>query len=288
MRRFIDLHTHSTASDGTLTPSELVARADDARLAAVALTDHDTVAGLGEARAAAEARGELRFIPGIELSARPPSGTLHILGLGIDETAASILAVAEYLREARRRRNPRIVDQLRRLGIPLTMEDVRVAAEGDGSGEVLGRAHVARALVRGGHVRNTGEAFRRYIGKGKPAYVERERPEAREVIRAIHEAGGLAILAHPVHLACTDRAHLTRVVASLAEEGIDGLEAWHSDHSPEWTRACMDLAAEMGLGLTGGSDFHGQAKPGVRLGRPAVTCGALTEPIRTRLLGRRS
>ncbi|MBS3734327.1 MAG: PHP domain-containing protein [Phycisphaerae bacterium] len=283
MRRFVDLHTHSTASDGTLAPADLIRQADRAELAVVALTDHDTVAGLDEARRAAEPLDALQFVPGIELSAQPPSGTLHILGLGIDPSAPAILSVAAQLRQARVRRNPQIVQRLRWLGVPVTMDDVRRAALDAGSeAEVISRMHVARALVRAGWVRDTKEAFARYLGKGCPGYVERERPAPHEAITAIHGAGGLAVLAHPVQLGCTERGELERVVRGLSEAGLDAIEAWHSDHDAEWTRLCVDLADRLGLGVVGGSDFHGGAKPGVRLGRPRVSVAALSGSLRRR------
>jgi hypothetical protein len=284
MRRFVDLHTHTTASDGTLTPRALVALADRAQLAAVAVTDHDTVDGLAEAQAAARRYEALRLVPGIEVSAAPPSGTLHLLGLGIDAAAPSVSRLGEFMRGSRAERNPRIVARLQALGVAIDMDDVRGAAAAIGAaGQVISRLHVAEALRRGGHVRTTKEAFERYLGRGAAAYVERRRPPAAEAIAAIHEAGGLAVLAHPVQLACDNRAQLERIVRDLAAAGLDAVEAYHSDHTPEQTRSCLDLAERLHLAVSGGSDFHGQPKPGAKVGRPRVPVAALGEAFAARL-----
>ena len=286
MRRFVDLHTHSTASDGTLSPREVVRLAEAKRLAAVALTDHDTTEGLAEARAAAREFPALRFVPGIEVSAQPPSGTLHILGLGIDEKGASLQKLAEFLRSARRERNPKIVAKLKELGAGLDMDDVlAVATASGGRGSVISRMHIAEALSLKGHVKNISEAFKRYIGRGAPAYVERQRLTPRETIAAIRSAGGLAVLAHPAQLNCGNRAELERIVRELIRAGLEGIEVYHSDHSPLQTRMYLDMARRLGLGATGGSDFHGAAKPHVRIGSPKVSLAALGEELVGRLLG---
>jgi hypothetical protein len=160
MRRFVDLHTHSTASDGALSPREVILAAEQRRLAAVALTDHDTIDGLAEAREAAGRFPALRFVPGIEVSAQPPSGTLHILGLGMREAAPSLLHLAEFLRGAREERNPRIVAKLNKLGIDIDMDDVRASAAAWGArGKVISRLHVAQVLVRRRRVGSIAEAF---------------------------------------------------------------------------------------------------------------------------------
>ena len=288
MRRFVDLHTHSTASDGSLPPAEVMRRADARNLAAVALCDHDTVAGLAEARAAAAERPGLGFVAGVEFSARPIAGTLHILGLGICPEAPSVLALAERLRRARQERNPRIVARLRELGLAIDMADVRRAAgaAADDEHAVLGRPHVARALVAKGLAADPPEAFRRYLARGRPAYVERERPAPAETIAGIHDGGGLAVAAHPVHWSCANRAQLERVLRSLVGCGLDGVEAYHPDHGPEQTRALLELARRLGRIVTGGSDFHGAHKPGVRLGRPKVPVTAVGRDVLDDLLAR--
>jgi len=285
MRRFVDLHTHSNASDGQVTPAQLVRMAESRRLAAVALTDHDTIEGLPAARRAARGCPSLRFVPGIEVSANLAGGTLHILGLGIDETAQSIQDLAGLLRRARTDRNPQIVARLQALGLDVTMDDVFAAAGGSTEAHVVSRVHIAQALLRKRCVRSVSEAFDRYIAKGKPAYVERRRLDPPETMEAIHGAGGLAVAAHPVQWNCRNRAQTERILRSLIRSGLDGIEVYHSDHSPQQTRAYLDLARRFDLGVTGGSDFHGPAKPHVKLGRPRVPLAAIDPDFARRLFG---
>ncbi len=278
MRRFVDLHTHSTFSDGTLTPEQLIRFADRARLAAVALTDHDTTGGLGEARLAAADTPRLRFIPGVEISAKFPTGTLQIRGPGVDEEASGLRGMLEGLREARDERNPRIIARLRQLGLEITMGDGRAAARamrGGRSEPVLGRMHIAEALRRKGCVKSTAAAFGRYIGDGGPAYVDKERLSPRQAISAIRGSGGIAVLAHPAQLRCANRAQLERTVRELVDAGLGGIEVYHSDHAPDQVRLYLRLARRYGLTVTGGSDFHGASKPGVSLGRPRVPLAAV-------------
>lgn len=263
MRRFVDLHVHSTASDGAVAPAALVALAERKRLAAVALTDHDTTAGLTEA---AEAARDLpvRFVPGVEVSARFTGGTLHILGLGIDGAAGPLRDLTRRLRENRNERNPKMVARLQALGIDITMAELRRRA---GRG-LVGRMHMAMLLHEKGCVRSLDEAFARYLGPGAAAFVDKERAGPAEAIDAIHAAGGLAILAHPSHLNCANNAQLRRVCRWLAHAGLDGVEAYHPDHTDARTRTLLSLAGELGLLVSGGSDFHGPNKPEVRMGLP--------------------
>lgn len=283
MRRFVDLHTHSRVSDGKATPAELVRMAEARRLAAVALTDHDTIEGLPAARRAARACPSLRFVPGIEVSANLAGGTLHILGLGIDETSPAIQDLAALLRRSRTDRNPQIVARLQALGLDVTMDDVFAAAGGSADALVVSRVHIAQALLRKGCVRSVSEAFDRYIAKDKPAYVERRRLDPPETIEAIHGAGGVAVAAHPVQWNCRNRAQTERILRSLIRSGIDGIEVYHSDHSPRQTRQYLDFARRFGLGVTGGSDFHGPAKPHVKLGRPRVPLAAIDPDFAERM-----
>jgi len=256
MRRFADLHTHSNASDGQLPPEELIRLAERSRLAAVALTDHDTTEGLAAARHEAGKFPELHFVPGIEISARFPRGTLHILGLGIGETSAALQHLAARLREDRRTRNPKILARLQAIGAAIDMDDV-LAAAGPRPGKIIGRLHIAEALRRKGYVRTTGEAFEKYIGDGKPAFIDKERLEPREAIAAILAAGGLAALAHPVQLNYDNRAQLERVLKSMIRHGLNAIEVYHTDHTPAQTRTYLDLAKRYELCVVGGSDFHG-------------------------------
>ena len=282
MRRFVDLHTHSTASDGAMSPSQLVAAADLQALAAIAITDHDTLSGLAEAREAAVACPDLRFIPGVEVSARFAAGTMHILGLGIDPHDEALGEMAGRMQRARDRRNPEIIRKLREMGIDISDQAVAaVAREMHGRQDfaVTSRVHIAETLRRIGRASSIVDAFERYIGREAPAYVNRDRPAADEIIAAITHAGGLAVLAHPSQLNCTNRAQLERIVRDLKAHGLVGIEAYHSSHTPAQTRRVIDLARSLGLGISGGSDFHGSARARTQLARPRVPISALTAPI---------
>jgi predicted metal-dependent phosphoesterase TrpH len=288
MRNFVDLHTHSTASDGRDSPADVIALADRVNLAAVALTDHDTTAGLAEARAAAESFPDLHFVPGIELSARSPVGTLHILGLGIDENAPELSALTTRLVKARNERNPQIITRLGELGLKIDMSDV-LAVISDSlesiDKHIVGRMHIAEALRRKGYVHSTGEAFKRYLGDNAPAFIDKERLTAADVIAPIHSAGGVAILAHPVHMSYDNSAQLKMHIRSLADVGLDGLEVVHSDHSDFQTRTYLQLARSLGLAATGGSDYHSGSKPHINLGQPRVPLSILGDKLKQRLLG---
>jgi len=289
MRRFIDLHAHSHASDGQLAPVELVRLAEAKKLAAVSLTDHDTIAGLPDARAAAAQLPSLRFINGLELSAVFPAGTLHILAYAFDRQARSLAALTGRLRAARNQRNPKMLAKLQALGFDVTMDELVALAGLPRQGasqkeQIVGRPHMALLLMRKGCVRSVEEAFKRYLGDGRPAYVDKERIAPRAAIAAIHDAGGLAVLAHPVQLRCENRAQLERVVRQFVRDGIDGIECYHTDHTPGQTRLYLELARRFKLGVTGGSDFHGPARLDARLGRPRVPLAAIPDDFAQRLL----
>ncbi len=246
----IDLHTHTTASDGSLTPAELIALADRTNLAAIAVTDHDTLAGLADARAAADDCPDLRLAVGVEVSAIFPGGTMHILGLGIDEAAPSVNELLGTLAQGRRERNPKIVAKLNELGLAIEMNDVvAIAAEQGGTAEIISRNHIAEALVRLGHVAKRQDAFDRYLASGCPAYVDRTRLAPADTLAAIHEADGVAVLCHPPQLKYQNDAHLETIVRELMDHGLDGLEAYHSDCSDQQTRHYIDLAKRLGLAV---------------------------------------
>lgn len=277
-RRWVDLHTHSTASDGQIRPARLMQLADAQNLAAIALTDHDTVEGLAEARDAAERFEQLTLVPGIEVSASFPAGTMHILGLGIDPQAEAIDQLAQTLRAARAARNPKVIARLQDLGLAIDMDEVLAVvpdATARGGQAVVSRLHIAEALRRKGLVSSTQQAFARYLNAGRPAYLDKERLPAERVIQAIRDAGGLAVLAHPVQLRCRNRLQLETVVRRLVSAGLGGIEIYHSDHDDVRTRQYLDLARQLDLQITGGSDFHGAAKPEVALGRPRVPVSVL-------------
>jgi predicted metal-dependent phosphoesterase TrpH len=266
--RVVDLHAHTTASDGQHSPSELVEQAASIGLAALAITDHDTTAGLAEGLRAGQRLG-LEVVPGIELSAEPPDvpagsrSQCHILGLFIDPRSPPLLDRLRSVIENRNRRNARIVERMRsELHWDVTLEEVERAAGGD----VVARPHFARVLLDKGYVGSLQEAFDLYLGKGGRAYVERDRLTAEESIRLIHRAGGVAVLAHPSNLAMS-AADAEQYVRTLQSLGLDGIEARYNLHSRDETARYLDLAARLGLVTSGGSDFHGPAvKPAVHLG----------------------
>lgn len=242
---YVDLHMHSTASDGSRAPAEVIRAAARARLAAIALTDHDTVAGLPEAQ---EAGGQLgvRVIPGVELSAVEGDVETHVLGLHLRDTAALERALVG-LREMRERRARRIVEQLDSIGVRITMDAV-LAQAGDGA---VGRPHVARALIAEGWAVDSRDAFDRYLAAGRPAYVPKEQLGMRDAIGMIHDAGGLAVLAHPAASGTRER------LSALRAQGLDGVEVKHPSHSAADTSRLAALARELDLVPSGGSDWHG-------------------------------
>ncbi len=250
--RWIDLHLHSSASDGLLAPAELMARAAERHLTAVALTDHDTTAGLAEASDAAKAHG-VGFVPGVEFSVMYDPGVMHLLGYYFNAGDADLVAACQRLVEAREVRNRKIVDRLVELGCDISYEQVRQTA----CGEAVGRPHIARVLVQSRCVRTLKQAFTKYLAKGEKAYVSREKLSAAEAVHVIRGAGGVVALAHPVQLGCLTLAELDQVVAGLVDLGVEAIEVYHPDHRPEDVRVCMDVARRYGLLMVGGSDFHG-------------------------------
>ncbi len=257
----IDLHTHSTCSDGSLTPGELATMAAAQKLDAVALTDHDTTAGVELFLDAAQAAG-MRGIAGIEISAEHHPGAMHMLGYFLDPTHTGLQKDLARLRQGRTERNRLILDKLRTLGLELTWDEVHALAGGD----VVGRPHFAQALIKRGHVKDKNEAFARFLARGRPAYAERLRLLPADSIRMIRDAGGVPVLAHPCSLKLGQK-HLRALLLDLRAAGLEGLEVYHSEHNPSQTRLYQRLATELGLALTGGSDFHGALMPDIQLGR---------------------
>jgi len=256
----IDLHTHTVHSDGSETPASLVARAAARGARAVAITDHDTVSGLDEGRAAA-ARCGIEFIDGIEISAEYASGTMHILGYCIDHGSPALHTQLHALKAARDSRNPRIAERLQELGVDVNYAEVAGLA----GNEIVGRPHFARLMIDKGYVESIQDAFNRYLGKGAPAYVEKERLSPADSIALIHDAGGVAVLAHPYQLRLSNMEAAEEVVAELAGLGLDGIEAIYSRHSEAERTAYAEMAARLGLLVTGGSDYHGTYKPDLDL-----------------------
>jgi len=259
---FVELHCHSTASDGTLTPTQVAELAKKSGMTALALTDHDTVAGAGEAASAAGALG-IDFIAGIEISAEyPHPGTMHILGYGVDPENPKLKSLTEDLLAGRDNRNPRIVAKLNEMGVAVTMKEW----EDEAKGAVLGRPHLAAILHRKGYVSSIKQAFDKYIGQGAPAYFDKERLTPKQAIQRIRESGGLPVLAHPIQLRTENDAQLERVVKDLVDLGMIGLEVIHSDHDAALVEKYTQLADRFGLLKTGGSDFHGTNKKDIELG----------------------
>jgi predicted metal-dependent phosphoesterase TrpH len=255
----IDLHTHTTASDGRCTPPELVARAAAAGVTVLSVTDHDTVAGCGAASAACSERG-IEFVSGIEITAVREHADVHVLGYFIDTRSTALLS---FLADQRQRRIARVRDMIDRLaGLGIVLDAAAILQPGiDDSTKAVGRPWIARALVRGGHVATTNDAFDRFLARGRPAFVPRTGAPPDEVIARIHDAGGLASIAHPGLLGHDDW------IEGFGRAGVDALEAYHADHDADATLRYLKIAERMGLAVTGGTDYHadeshGAAAPG--------------------------
>lgn len=257
----VDLHVHSTASDGSLSPWEVVAAAKARGLRAIALTDHDTIDGLAEALVAGREL-TLEVIPGIEISAHHEPGSMHILGYFVDYQSPQLDTQLQVLKKARAARNPQIIAKLQDLGMRITLAEVE---EVSGGGQV-GRPHIAQVLVQKGYVATLQEAFERLIGNHGPAYVSKFRFPPQEAIALIRAAGGVAGLAHPFTLEYGSPTHLRQIVAQLAGWGLKALEVYYPEHTPEQRELYRQLAQELDLIMTGGSDFHGDIKPDIQLG----------------------
>jgi len=262
----IDLHIHSTASDGTLSPADIIALALRLRLGAIAITDHDSVAGSREAllNGTPEALG---FLTGVEISAEPPpsypgAGSIHILGYGMRLDDPELNGTLEKLQGARKDRNPQIVARLNKLGIALRLDEVEREA-GDGQ---PGRPHIAKLLVKKGIVRTIDDAFDRYLGNGKPAYVDKYRIESSQAIELINAAGGIPVLAHPCLLELESDQQLDELLREMMSMGLKGLEVYFSEHTPEQIHRYSELAKRCDLLMTGGTDFHGDIQPEIRMG----------------------
>ena len=258
----IDLHLHSTCSDGTDTPEALVALGRRAELHALAIADHDTVAGVAPFLATCR-RERIMGFSGIELSVETPSGSMHLLGYGIDPDNRALALHLEQVRKGRESRNRKILLRLNEIGLPLSWEDV-LAHSADGA--VMGRPHFAQALMACGRATSVQDAFDRFLSKGRPAYVERFRLEPETAIRLIRGAGGLPVVAHPFTWE-RSFAVLEERMTALRGCGLGGIEAYHPDHDLDQQVACLRLAKKLGLVVTGGSDYHGSIKPRLAIGR---------------------
>ncbi len=243
--RYVDLHMHSTASDGSVAPAEVVAAAQRAGLSAIALTDHDTVDGVPAAQAAGASLG-VRVIAGVELSAVDDGDEIHVLGLHLTQPE-HLASALEELRESRRDRAAKIVERLNTLGIPITLDAVYATA-GEGA---VGRPHIAKAMVAGGWARDFRDAFDKWLGNGRPACIEKRTVTFEEAARLIHDAGGLAVYAHPGGDASR------KTLTELASLGLDAVEVRHPSHTADEIARLGALTEELGLLPSGGSDWHG-------------------------------
>lgn len=256
----IELHCHTTASDGTLSPGELVELAAARGITVLAITDHDSTDAIEEGSRLCRERG-ITFIPAIELSASYQGRPMDLLGYGINPGHPALKAALAQMRERRRARLGAILERLRAAGVDLAEDEVTELA----AGGVVGRPHVAQALVRRGVVSTVAEAFERYLARGRPGYVPKESFSPAEAIELIQEAGGIACLAHPRYLKLDDEA-FSAMLDELTAVGLCGIEVYYSQHSPEDVERFERLAARRGLLVTGGSDFHGANKPEIQLG----------------------
>lgn len=281
----IDLHMHSTESDGSLSPELLMERAARLGLKTVALTDHDTVSGLHRAAARAEGLG-MEFIPGIEISTHFEPGTMHILGYFFDPEHPLLNEKLKDIQRARQERNPRIIEKLRAAGVDIDYEEV-IRASGGGQ---VGRPHFAKVLVAKGVVRSSDEAFEKYLKKGAAAYVEKWRITPEEAVNFIAKAGGVASVAHPKLLELSGYDAIEELLTRLKEAGLGGLEVYHSSHHSAAAKNLRKIAERLDLVATGGSDYHGDSKKYAELG----TLGAgkqldytVVEELRRRARGRK-
>ena len=271
MEGLVDLHIHTTASDGTVPPREVVAMARALALAAIAITDHDTVSGVPEAAAAGKALG-VEVIPGVEMSSDYRGRDTHILGLFVDPDAPSLTEALAWARDRRRERNEKIVAAMAADGLPISMEALRA----DDPDAVLGRPHLAGWLVKNGLAADVGDAFRRFLDRGRPYYLPRERMRLDRAAAAIVSAGGVAVIAHPFHYGF-DADVLDGFIRAATDAGCRALEAYYPEHTPAQQAAALALADRYGLAVSGGSDFHGARKPAIHMG--SGIDGSLRTPV---------
>lgn len=260
MKKYVDLHTHSTASDGTFSPRELVRHAKKSGLRGFALTDHDTISGITEALEEAGTVG-IEFIPGVEISVQF-SSEMHILGYFNEGSVHNVENLLEKLVYCRNERNPQMLQKLNSIGVQLSWEEILE----ESCGGLVARLHFAKALVRKGHVATTREAFERYLSPGKPAYVAKDKLSPEEGIGAIIKAGGVPVLAHPILLRIKMESVERLICERLKTAGLMGIEAVYVENTQEETESLKDIAKKHGLLITGGSDFHGDNKEWTKIG----------------------
>jgi len=259
--KYIDLHTHSTASDGSMTPTELVKAAKAKGLVALALSDHDTIDGLPEAREAASEAG-IELINAVELSVGTKQGSVHMLGYMFDPENEIFKQDLSFMIKRRDERNLKFIERFKEIGIEIDIDELREVA-GDGA---VGRPHFAKLLIGKGIVNSFDEAFDKYLAKGKAAYVPKARVSPEQGIEAIHNAGGVAVLAHPKYSGAKTKEEVEALVIRLKKAKLDGIECHYTDHTDEETAFYISLAKKYSLCITGGTDYHGEALPDKVLG----------------------
>jgi len=260
MKQQYDLHSHTTVSDGTFTPEELVQKAIDEGFKAIAITDHDNIAGIETAQSYAGDR--LLVIPGVEISVEYGPGTMHMCGYFMDLDNDYLNERLDFVQEARRQRNPKIVKKLNDAGFAMTMEEIEAVA---GSKQV-GRPHFATVMLDKGYVKTKQEAFDKYLDKSAPCYVNKERLSLEDSVKAIRTADGIPVLAHPIQLKLNNDKEYREMFAHLKKMGVLGIEALTSRQTDAENKLFYGMAKDLGMLITGGSDFHGANKPNVKLG----------------------
>lgn len=265
--KLVDFHMHTTHSDGSYTPRELMRFCKLQNLSCVSVTDHDTMSSFEEAKQEAKAL-EIELVPGVEISAKFEPGTLHILGYFLDPSYRGLQECFEEVQTARRERNPQLIEKLNRVGVEITLEEVVEESSrraGRSDSRQIGRPHFAQVLVKKGYAKSLGEAFRKYLAKGSPAYVDKRRLSSETAIRVINEAGGIASVAHPRQMRL-DSDMFDERIGELVDQGLGALEVHHSSHDDAERQTYAKIAERYDLVATGGSDFHGSNKPEVHLG----------------------
>jgi len=262
----IDLHIHSTVSDGTLSPAEILTLAQKLDIAAISITDHDTLKGSRDALSCG-IPPSVKFLTGVEISSDPPpsftcAGSFHILGYAVDVDNSELNQTLSMLKGSRENRNPCILKLLSDMGIEIALEEVLNLT----GGSQIGRPHIAQLMVKKGYARSIDAAFDEYLGNGKPAYVNRFRFECEQTIKAILNAGGIPVLAHPFLLNIKENEVLENLIAILTEMGLRGIEVYYPEHTKELVAYYTRLARHYNLLITGGTDFHGDIKPEIKMG----------------------
>lgn len=265
----VDLHTHTTSSDGTLTPSEIVLYAKNKGIQILGITDHDTFDGIEEAYETARSNN-IELICGTEISA-DYSPVLHILAYFKYDKYKAFEGILKSLQKNRQERNPKILKKLNELGFDIKYEEVIAKSQGN----IIGRPHFAQVMVDKGYVASTDEAFEKYLAEGRPAYVKKEKLSPQKTLKEIVSAGGVAVLAHPILLGMEDKK-IEELIVVLKSYGLKGIEAYYTEHSDEYTSFLLNLAKRHDLIVTGGSDFHGSVKKSIEIG---VGYGNLEVPL---------